>query len=63
MGYTCLKGEKNLCTAVSRAHGMSFKVDLKWEGDKTRFPRDKRGGGMPSFEGSCASEVHNVLIT
>lgn len=41
---------------------MSFKVDLKWEGDKISLPRDKCGGGMPSFEGSCASEVHDVLI-
>lgn len=63
MGYTCLKGEKDLCIAVSRAHWMSFKLDLKWEGDKTRLLRDKHGGGMPSFEGSCASEVHDVLIT
>lgn len=48
--------------AGEQAEGVSriaktFKLDLKWEREKTRLARDKPGGGTPMFERWCAIKV------
>jgi len=59
MGYMCLKeGKGSLLAGLSERA-----LNLKGEGVKTRLARDKPGGGMPVFEGRCASKVHHVLST
>jgi len=62
-GTQVSKGEKDLCTGVRRAHCKSFKLDLKGERDKTRLARDKPVRGTPMFEGWCASEVLQSIIS
>lgn len=51
------KGDKDLWTAVNRAHRKSLELDLKGERDKTGVTRDKPGRSMPMFEGQCATKV------
>lgn len=49
IGFTFLKGEKDLCKRVGRAHGNCFKLDLK--GEKTGVGLCGREGfDCPKFD-------------
>lgn len=57
MGYTCLKIlGKDPTPGATRAHGKSFKLDLKGEGHEIGLARNKPEGSTAVFEGWCASK-------
>lgn len=54
---------KAFCIGVSRAHCNSFELDLKGEGIKIRYARNKLGDSLSVLKGECASEVLQSAIS